>query len=265
VVQTGLPFQQWELAICKCWRLLLAGDTAGAEAANDAALEIGVQIGAVEAMGTYGGILFEIRNEQGRLREIDEMFVQAAIENPAIPVLRTAVIKLHLTMDRRDEALELFESDLANRFTEFPRDVTWTTGMVMNADCAVDLGHHQGAEILESMMRPYRDLVAYNDGDVLGSLSRPLGRLSHLLGDYGTAESDFRSALAVHQRIQSPYWSTCTRLDYADFLLDRAQPGDAAQAKVVATEAYEAARLHGYLAMEERARALLQRLTFWSS
>ena len=257
--ETGLPYRQWELATCRCWRLIMSGDLGEAEATSDAALELGMRIGAPEATAAYGGFLYEMRRRQGRLDEIAELFVQAVADFPAVAVLRSVVVELHCATGRLDEARALFEPDVATRFAEFPRDVTWTSAMSSCADNAIDLGHRPAARILYDLLRPYPDRIAYSNASVHGSTARPLGRLAHLLGRHREAEALFESAALQHEQIKDPYWTARTKLDYADVLIDRLEAGDAPRARRLCCQASSVAQEHGFVPLQERAHGLLAR------
>jgi tetratricopeptide (TPR) repeat protein len=257
VEQTGLPYEEWSFAISRCWRLTLSGDLVWAESANDGALEIGTRIGTPEAVGAYGGQLFAIRQNQGRLEEIVDFFAQAAAENPSIAVLRVGVIKMHCELGHFNEARALFEPEFASGFRDFPRDNTWTTSMASCADSAADLQHRAAARVLFEELRPFADYVVFNQGTVNGALDRSLGRLAHLLGDHDEAELLFRSALEINERIESPFWIARTELDYADLLTDRTAGDDPADTEVLASQALATARERGYAALERRAQLVL--------
>ncbi len=201
----------------------MSGDLVAAEASNEATLEIGARIDAPGALAAYGAVLFEIRHHQGRLDEIADLFTQAAADNPAIAALRAAVVSMYCALGRLDEARVLFEPDVANGFVDFPRDIVWTTAITLCADNGVDLGHRQAAQVLYDRLRPFRDLVAFNNGTVEGAISRSMGRLAHLLGRHEDAETLFRAALSMNERIEAPYWIARTKLDYADLLVHRDQ------------------------------------------
>ena len=252
VDQTGLPRGAWELEIVRSCRLCLSGDLAAAEASNDTVLDLGTRIDAAGTLAVYGGLLFEIRHHQGRLDEIADLFAQAVRDNPALPLLRAAVVAMYLTTGRFDEALALFEPDMSNGFVDFPRDQTWTTAMSICGDNAVDLNQEQAAQYLYEEMFPFRDLVAFNNGTIEGALSRPLGRLAHLSGNFADAESFFEAALKIHERLEAPYWIARTQLDYADLLQDIGKKDQATQ---FVNEALDAAKRFGFGALERRATA----------
>jgi class 3 adenylate cyclase/tetratricopeptide (TPR) repeat protein len=260
VNQTGLPFWQWGDAVTRCGRLTWSGDLVGAEAANEEALDIGTRTANPHVLGTYGAMLLEIRAQQGRVDEVADLFIQAAEDNPAMSSLRAVVVITYFELGRLEEAKALFETDVANAFEQFPRDLTWTAVMSQCGDSAVDLRHDRAAQLVYEKLRPFADLVAFPMGTIVGALARPLGRLAHLLGDRQEAESLFRSALSTHERFDAPYLIARTKLDYADLLVDRAEASDAAKAREMVGEAILVANENGYGALEPRGQGLLDSL-----
>ena len=110
------------------------------------------------------------------------------------------------------------------------------------SDNAVDLDHRPAAQLLYDKLHPFADIVAFTMGTVEGPISRPVGRLAHLLGRHDEAETLFEAALAMSERLEAPYWIARTKLDYADLLTNRAQPHDNAKATELAEQALEASR-----------------------
>jgi hypothetical protein len=154
VERTGLPFCRWQLLLTRTWRAILAGDLATGERLNDEALAVGSDIGAPEALGAWGTVLFHTRYLQGRTEELIEPFAQTAAENPAIDVLRVALASAYCSVGRLDEAAPLFEHDAATSFTEIPRDITWTTAMNHAQESAVVLEHGEAAATIYDCSPP---------------------------------------------------------------------------------------------------------------
>jgi tetratricopeptide (TPR) repeat protein len=250
VDRTGLPIHAWTLLMTRIWRAILAGDVATGERLNDEALALGSDIGVPEAFGTWGGVLFVIRLTQGRIEELIEAFAQTAAENPATDVLRVALASAYSLVGRLDEAAPLFEQDVSSGFTEIPRDVTWTTAMVLVQESAVALGHRKAASNLYDLLAPYGDMVAFNSTTCDGALARSLGRLAHLLGRSDAAEAHFGTALSINDGIKAPYWIARTQLDYADLLRDVGKTDEAA---AIVGQALETAKRFGFAALERRA------------
>ena len=228
----------------------LAGDLSTGERLNDEALVVSSEIGAPEALGTWGAVLFVIRLFQGRTEELIEAFAQTAAENPALPLLRVILASAYCSVGRNDEAAPLFEHDAATAFTEIPGDLTWTTAMIYAAESTVALRHQEAAKTLYDLLAPYGDMVVFNYGICEGAIARSLGRLAHLLGRSDAAEAHFDIALLTNERIKAPYWITRTQLDYADLLRDI---GKTDEAMSFVDQALETAKTFGFAALESRA------------
>jgi class 3 adenylate cyclase/tetratricopeptide (TPR) repeat protein len=250
VERTGLPTCRWQLLMTRSWRALLAGDPQTGERLNDEALTVASDMGAPEALGAYGAVLFHIRFLQGRTEELIEPFAQTAAENPAIDMLRVALASSYCSLGRLDEAAVLFEHDAATEFTEFLRDVTWTTAMVYAHEIATALKHREAAMSLYEQLTPYAALIIFNYGVCQGALARSLGRLGHLLGRSDVAEAHFRTALSINERLKAPYWIARTQLDFADLLRDI---GKMDEATGFVEKALQTGKQFGFAALESRA------------
>ena len=253
VDRTGLPHCRWQLLLTRVWRAILAGDLSTSERLNDEALAVASDIGAPEALAAYFGDLLEIRMLQGRTEELIEPFAQAAAENPAMDLLRVALASSYCSLDRLDEAAPLFGHDVATDFTEIARGITWTTAMGLSAESAVALGHREAAAVLYNLLSPYGAMVVFNGGICEGALARSLGRLAHLLDHPADAEAHFGTALSINERIEAPYWTARTQLDYADLLRDVGRPDEA---KGFVNRGLETAKRFGFAALESRAKTL---------
>jgi tetratricopeptide (TPR) repeat protein len=253
VERTALPYYRWQLLLIRTWRAILTGDLATGERLNDEALAVGSDIGAPEALGVWGAVLFDLRVQQGRVEELIDAFAQTAAENPAIPVLRVALAAGYCLTGRANEATALVEQDVSTGFTEMPRDLTWTTAMVWAQESAVALRHHEAAEILYDLLDPFGEIVVFNNGTCYGSVARNLGRLAHFLENLDAAQSHFRTALSINERLNAPYWIARTLLDYAELLRDVEKADEAAG---LVDRAIEIARTFGFAALESRANTL---------
>jgi hypothetical protein len=157
VERTGLPHRRWQLLLTRAWRALLAGDASDCQRLIDEGFAVASDIGLPEALGAYGGVLFEIRLHQGRTEELIEAFAQTAAENPALDLLRVALASAFCLVGRLDEAAPLFEHDVATAFTEIPRAITWTTAMVLAGESAIALRHREAATTLYDLLAPCPD------------------------------------------------------------------------------------------------------------
>jgi DNA-binding SARP family transcriptional activator len=250
VERTGLPYCRWQLLLIRTWRAIVAGDLVTGERLNDEAVVVASDIGAPEALGVWGAVLFDLRVQQGRVEELIDAFAQTAAENPAIPVLRVALAAGYCLVGRTDEASPLVDQDVSTGFTEMPRDLTWLTAMVWAQESAVVLRHQEAAAILYDLLHPFGDLVVFNNGTCYGSVARSLGRLAHFLEQPEAAQAHFRTALSINERLKAPYWIAQTQLDHADLFRDLGKPDEAAR---LVDHARETATAFGFAALERRA------------
>ena len=154
----GLPHPRWQHAIVAIGRLLLDGHVDQAETANERVIEIGTAAGMPEALGVFGGVLFVIRQHQGRLDEIADFFIDAARDNPSIAVLRATVIFMLCELGRTDEAHERLAVEATTGF-DFPYDITWLDSMHSLADSAATIGDESAARVLVERLAPFASHV----------------------------------------------------------------------------------------------------------
>ena len=253
----GLPFPRWQHALLATGRLLLAGHADQADDANNHALELGIAAGVPEALGVFGGLMYVIRQHQGRLDEIVDFFAEAARENPSIAVLRAAVPEMLCEVGRIDEARDLLDVEAAGGF-DFPYDDTWLAAMVDLANVAAPTGRQAVARILVERLAPFADhVVAPSAVLVQGAVARPLARLATLLGDHDQAEAWFALAHDIHARLQAPYWTALGQLDHAELCVARGADGDLERARELAHTAAATAAEYGCAGLTRRAAALL--------
>lgn len=258
--RVGLPAAEWQLAILNTGRLLLAGLTDQAEAANDRSLNLGVAADAPDAFGAYGGLLYAIRLQQGRLDEIADMFIDAARDNPSIAVLRAAVAAMLSQSGRIEEAHDRLATEAAAGF-EFPYDMTWLASMSDLLDVAASTGDRDIARVLVDRVAPFADHVAEpTSALVAGALGRPLGRAATILGDFDQAEEWFALAHAIHSRLRTPYWTARSQLDLADLCLARRADGDAERASELVAAAAATAAEYDFAGLTQSAAGLLDSL-----
>jgi tetratricopeptide (TPR) repeat protein len=223
---TGLPGDEFMVAMLGAWRHLLAGRTEQAAAVSDQMLEIGTRIGHAVIESTYGAQILQRTAQQGGLADIVDLVVEAMENAPAIPTWRCAVMMLHCELGRLDQAAELFEIGAAADFDDIPFDMAWLQGMSQYGETAVELGRVDAAAILYDQLLPYADRYIFLSCIDWGAVSRPLGRLATAVGRYDDAQRHLGDALAVHERIPAPYWVARTQLDIAELCLARQGPED---------------------------------------
>jgi class 3 adenylate cyclase/tetratricopeptide (TPR) repeat protein len=255
--EIGLPYQRWRLALFETGRLLLAGYADQAETVNEGALELGTAADTPDALGAFGGMLFVIRAQQGRIDEIADFFLDVARDSPSIATLRVMVPMLLADLGRTDEAREKLAAETAMDF-DVPYDITWLTSMGVLLDAAAAVTDVVAARALIQRVAPFADhVLAPTATNVAGALARPLARAATVLGEYDQAEVWLSIAHNIHARLEAPYWTARGQLDHADLCLARRADGDVERARELITTAAATAADYGCAGLTKRATTLL--------
>ena len=224
------PYLRWDEVLRRSYRLLLAGDTAGAEEATFEAFGVAQTDDQPDAMAVMASQLVGIRWDQGRFDEVEGLLRQAVADNPGIPGFR-GVLGLALSeLDRLDEAEKVFTPDADNDFADFPYNTLWLSSMVLEAEVCSRLGHARGAAILLEKLRPYHAQVAFSGVSVIGLVATALGQLSSVVGDLDAASDYFAEGEALAGRMGAVTLLARNQLGEAQMRLDRGGAGDAERA-----------------------------------
>ncbi len=255
--QLGLPNELWMVAIARTGGLLLAGHADDAEQANQHALELGISAGKdPKPFAAFGGILYGIRQHQGRVDEMADLFIDAARDNPSHAALRAIVVLLLCEVGRTGEAVERLADEARHGF-DFPHDTTYLAALTILVEAAALTRHEESARVLLERLTPFATHVIGAGPSVSGSVARPLARAATMLGDYDQAEQWFATAHDIHTKLQAPFWIATGQLDHADLCLARRGEGDIENARNLITTAAATAAEYGCAGLTKRAEALL--------
>jgi len=250
-----LPSELWVVAQSRTGDLLLAGHADDAEQANQHALELGISAGRSEALPAFGGILYLIRQHQGRVDEMADLFIDAARDNPSLAALRAMVPLLMCEVGRTGEAAERLADEARHGF-DFPHDHTYLVALTALVEAAALTRHEESARQLLERLNPFATHVLCTI-NVTGSVARPLARAATMLGDYDQAEQWFATAHDIHTKLQAPFWIATGQLDHAELCLARRADGDVQRASELVTTATATATEYGCAGLTKRAEALL--------
>jgi len=176
----------------------------------------------------------------GTPAEIADLFTQAAEANPTLPSLRASLIEMYCELGRHDEAMAFFLQDVATDFSEFPLDlgVAHRHGPLRRQRGRAPTRRRRAHPLRPS--RPLRPTWSRQTPPPWpGRSPDPWAGWPRSSAATTTPKRTFRLALELHTRLQAPYWTARTELDWANLLLARARPGD----KQAAGDRIEAARL----------------------
>jgi DNA-binding SARP family transcriptional activator/tetratricopeptide (TPR) repeat protein len=253
------PLYLWWTSLFRCARAQLSGDFEAAERLAGETLAIGQRAHAENALHYYAMAMFNIRREQGRLGEVEDAVARFIELYPAIPAWRCTLALLRVELGRPDEAREAFETVAAAGFDALPRDANWLIGLTLLAEVCGALGDVERAAELHALLAPHggRNVLVGRAASCNGSVSRLLGILLGVLGEWDEAEQRFEEARAMHLRMGARPWLARTEVAWAEMLLARGAPGDEAAARERLAEAIVIADALGMVAVAERARLLV--------
>jgi class 3 adenylate cyclase/tetratricopeptide (TPR) repeat protein len=253
----GQPTLRWLATANRMSGLAFAGELETADGLVTASAELAEASGQPDALLwlAWGG--FQVRFEQGRLDEVEDLVRDAADHNPGVPALQAMLARCYCELGRLEEARPLFDGLAAHRFSH-PVDNIWMRSLTDSAAVCASLGDPGAAHSLRELLAPYANQVVATAPAISGSVSHYLGLLATVLDEFDEAEDRFAAAAATHERIGAPPWLARTRLEWARMLLRRADPGDAARARELLDQALVASVDLGLGNVERHARALLE-------
>jgi class 3 adenylate cyclase/tetratricopeptide (TPR) repeat protein len=245
VEELGQPMQRYFVIWLQSTLALLEGHLDDADRLSKEALDIGIAADHPDAFvvwGTQALILGWQRGEVSHLVEPAQQLLEQFPELTAWPAAVALVEALAGLHEEAGEKLRALTSDLD--VIDF--SAIWIAAMVALAEvCRIVEAPECAAPIYERLVpfAPRLSVISLNLSE-MGPVSRALGVLASLKGDYSRAELHFADALATSERIGAPPHTARTRVDLARMLLSRAAPGDKERAReLLATAASIAERV----------------------
>ena len=252
---TGHSFFVWYTTYLRSTRALLAGRLAEAEAFAAEALEIGTRTGQPDALIYYGAVLFELRQQQGRVDELVDVIASTAGAVPGMQApLRAALGSAYCALGRESAARQLFAVDAADGFASVAMDAVWFITMVKYAEVAAYLRDQHAASRLAELLAPLAGRWAMAGPQCVGPLDFYRGLLAATLGDAAQAAALLEAAHATATRARAAVWIAHAGLELAVAL--RAC-GDEAGSRARLHESLADARACGSGLLVQRALALL--------
>jgi DNA-binding SARP family transcriptional activator/tetratricopeptide (TPR) repeat protein len=236
-VRSRRPFFRALIAMRRASRALMEGRYGDAERHADVMLAAAGDN--PDFLSGYGAQLLLMRRDQGRLTELDSLVKDQISAFPNIPAWRVAGAVIGAALDRRDEAGRQLDQLVRDDLVTLPRDWLWLLTVTLLADVCADLaGDVPGGRGASTVTTLVRALTAFEGHvavlghgiAVTGAISGSLGRLEAVLGQWDRAEGHFRSAIALNEQIHARPAQLRAEVGYAEMLLTRAGPGDAAEA-----------------------------------
>jgi DNA-binding SARP family transcriptional activator len=227
------PSQQLYVTNLRAHVALLVGDFAEAERLIHDALELGERAQRWNARITYHLQLFMLRDAQGRLEEVAEIYEagSSAQEFRTYPIFDCIVARFYARVGRADDARATFEELAANDFVGIPFDEEWLASICLLAEMAAWLNDVNRGRVLYALLTPYGERLGTSYPEIpVGAVSRYLGLLAAAESRWADAERHFEDAVAINRRIGARPWLAHTQEDYARMLQARGRPEDAGRA-----------------------------------
>jgi tetratricopeptide (TPR) repeat protein len=238
VQDLGQPMQRYYVTWLQSTLALLGGRFDEAQHFADESLEIGIAADNPDAFvvwGTQAVILGWQRGEVGHLVEPAQQLLEQFPDLTALPAEVALVEALAGLHDEARTKLRAYAADL----DVLVFDAIWVPALVALVEVCRIVDAPECARSIYERLVPFAQtlcVVSLNLSE-MGPVSRALGVLASLMGDYSRAELHFADALATSERIGAPPHVARTSADYARMLLSRGAAGDHERAQALLTQA----------------------------
>lgn len=252
------PAHHWYVAVVRATLATFQGRFQEAEELIPHALALGQRAHGPMATVYHTLQLYALRREQARLEELEPTVRRVAHDFPTYPVLRCVLAHLCAELGQEGEARSVFDRLAADEFAGLPLDDEWVFSMSLLADVAERLGDVPRAATLYRLLLPYSARNAVSNPDMcIGSVSRSLGILAGMAGQWRDAARHFEDALAMNARTGGRPWVARAQHGWAHVLLARDAPGDRERALELLAGALGICRELGLTALSRPVALLL--------
>lgn len=189
----------------------------------------------------FGQLLF-LRHEQGRLAEMRPVLQQHLARERALLVFSAVTAIAHLEAGDAARAREQLHALVDGTTVAVPRDLTWTTSLVLLTEAAAALGDRAAAGPLLRELEPFRgQLAVLSKGiAVTGAFDRYAGMLQAVLGDEGAGAS-MEAAIALESAMGMPRLALRSQACLGRWLRGREDPQERRRGGALLAEVRDAA------------------------
>src|SRR5205823_1086779 len=113
------------------------------------------------------------------------------------------------------------DDELARMVRRLPRDQVWLISMTVLAEMAARRGMRAAAAAAYEELLPFDGLFAGSTAVLRGAVAHYLGMLAAACGTHEAAEHHFGDAASMHARMQAPFHTARTELEWGRMLLER--------------------------------------------
>jgi DNA-binding SARP family transcriptional activator/tetratricopeptide (TPR) repeat protein len=252
------PAHTWYATHLLAMIAMVDGRFDSVEDLTSTALAFNPQLHDQSASQSWAIQIYALRDEQGRLGELEEIIVAAVDLYPMVPAWRAALATLYAETGRDAECRAEFERLAKHDFAGLPRDGLWMTSMAYAVRACARLGDGERAAVLYEQLLPYASLnVVIGLGiHYAGSAELFLGLLASTTERWDDAERHFEAARAMHERMRSPPLVAHTDHEHARMLLARGRPEARPRANDLLTRAATTAATLGMTRLSDRVAEL---------
>ena len=232
------PMQRYFVVLLQAVLASLDGRFDESEALADEALNIGLTGGHPDSMVVYATQSAVFGWQHGDTSHLVEAAEQLLEEFADLPAWRAAVA-LVMAMGGRVDAARAQARFFSDNPAGLDRKSIMTAALCALGEVARILDDHEVATLVYDRLSPYAGLLCVASINVteMGPISRALGVLATVIGDYDAAERHFTDALETSERIAAPAHAARTKADHARMLLARRGDGDVEVARRFLLEA----------------------------
>jgi len=256
----GQPMQRYFVIWLQSTLALLEGRFDDADRLSKEALDIGIAADHPDAFVVWGTQAVLIGWQRGEVGHLVEPAQQLLEQFPDLAAWPAAVAMVEALAGLHDEAREKLLALTAD-LDVLDFDAIWAAALIALTEvCRIVEAPECAAPIYERLVpfAPTLCVVSLSLSE-MGPVSRALGVLASLLGDYSRAELHFADALATGARIGAPPHVARTHVDHARMLLSRGASGDEQRARELLTTATTLAEQIGMAGLIADIRTLQQR------
>lgn len=222
--RTAHPMARWMARVIGSTIATIRGEFEKAEELAGKAFEIATAGGQPDAAFVYGGQLGQIRYEQGRLPELQDLIEASAAQFPDLPALMNGIFAACAAEDGRDaDARSALARGKELGFA--PLDVTWGGTIGPHAIACARVGDRTTSGLLRPLLEHYAGQVAYTAANAWLTVDHHLGALARVDGDYDAADGHLERAAELAARMKAPVWLARTRVEQARVRIARGDEG----------------------------------------
>jgi hypothetical protein len=222
VEELGQPMQRYFVIWLESTMAMLEGRFADAERLSGEALTIALDADHPDALVVFGTQAAVLGWQRGDTSNLVEPARKLLDELPDLSAWPAAVALIEAVAGRLPEASSLLDRAVSN-LDALAFGAIWTPAMVSLSEVCRILDAPGPAALLYERLEPYASmlcLVSLNLSE-MGPVSRALGVLATIMGEFASADRHFGDALATSERIGAPPHAARTRVDLARMLLRR--------------------------------------------